>query len=345
MNWQERSDLGLALVGDVHDLLHVEDAWRIDEPRGFQWWPADFAQHIWADMGLYHHEQAVYRMHVETDLISGRGHHEDFELALETAIDQCTFSAIIYDKARDVYRLHSSVYASPENIQWLKKTFFAAAALQIAEARDLVATLSRGAAAVPATSAHPRSGLRSQVSPVVGAREQFFKPNGGVESRWRGVEEWPEMERLMKREALSIDSDHATRLHAEFPWQGPGVSLTGAEPRVQLEITTEEPHAILGNGLHFTLTLPLALEAKRVAHLALELNEVERKDWKRCHMLGSWCDHKDQLTFRCFVPNTLYNPELLPKLGMDMFVRAAWADEWCLQNRASAPEALRASLE
>jgi hypothetical protein len=346
MSWKERSDLGLTLVGDVHDALRIEDQWRTDEARGFQWWPSTFAQHIWADTGLYHNAQAVYRMHAETDLIKGRGHHEDFELALETAIDACTFSAIVYDAASDTFRLHSSVYASPENVGWLKKTFFAAAALQLAEAQDIAGMLSRGQThAVQAVTEHPRSGLRSGPDPMIHSRDMFFKPHGTAPSKWVGAEEWLDMERFMEREALTFQSDHSTWMKAEFPWMGPGTSSTGGDPTAVLDVTTMEPNPIIGNGLHFTLVLPLSLEPKRVAHLALELNEFERKEWKRSHMLGSWTCHDGKLAFRCFLPNTIYNKELLPQITNNMAVRASWADEWCLQHRASAPEGLRVAME
>jgi hypothetical protein len=346
MSWKERSDLGLTLVGDVHDALRIEDRWRKDEARGFQWWPSGFAQHIWADIGLYHNAQAVYRMHAETDLIKGRGHHQDFELALETAIDACTFSAIVYDAATDTFRLHSSVYASPENVDWLKKTFFAAAALQLAEAQEIATQLSRGQQhAVPAMSDHPVSGLRSTPDPMLQSRELFFAPQGAMPSRWIGVEEWEETERLMEREAETSQSDHQNWLKATFRWTGPGYDPMGGEPQAVLEVTTLEPHPAIGNGLHFTLTLPLQLEPGRIAHLALELNDYERKEWKRSHMLGSWCCHGGQLAFRCFLPNTIYNRQLLPNITTSMMVRAGWADEWCLQNRASAPEHLRVAME
>lgn len=346
MSWKERSDLGLTLVGDVHDALRVEDKWRRDEVRGFQWWPASFAQHIWSDVGLYHNAQAVYRMHAETDLISGRGHHEDFEEGLETAIDDCTFSAIVYDAKTDTFKLHSSVYASPENVAWLKKAFFAAAALQLAEAQDIAQKLARGREhAVQALSEHPVSGLRSTPDPMLQSRELFFKPQGALASRWANAEEWHDTERYMEREALTYESDHQTWLRASFPWTGPGISAEGQDPRAMLEVTTLEPHPIIGNGLHFTLVLPLQLDPKRSAHIALELNEVERTDWKRCHMLGSWCCHEGKIAFRCFLPNTVYNKDLLPNIANNMAVRASWADEWCLQNRASAPDSLRVAMD
>lgn len=345
MSWKERSDLGLTLVADIHDALRIDDHWRVDEARGFRWWPSSFAQHIWADIGLFHNSQAVYRMHAETDLIRGRGHHQDFELALETAIDACTFSAIVYDAPSDTFRLHSSVYASPENVEWLKKPFFAAVALQLAEADEIAKRLSQGAThAVSAMSEHPRNGLRPTPDPMLQSRQHFFCPAGVQPSRWDGAQEWLDMERYMEREALTFQSDHQHWMKAEFAWTGPGVSETDHEPTALLFVTTQEPHAVIGNGLHFTLTLPLRLDPKRVAHLAVELNEVERSEWKRSHMVGSWCCHDDRLAFRCFLPNTIYNHELLPQIAGSMAVRASWADEWCLKNRASAPEGLRAAL-
>lgn len=327
MSWQERTELGTSLIAEICEAMKVPDQWRVDQPRGFTWWADDFAQHVWCDPGLYHNAQAVYRVHAETDLLRGRGQAEKFEMELEQAMDSSTFSAVIYDEAQDTYKLHCSVYAHSENVHWMRRSLFAAVAIQVAEAHQMGHALAKKLGGVPASSAHPRNGIRSDKDPMLQCIETFFKPSGSLPSRWEGTEEWREMEDIMERQAMAFESDHATRMNAAFEWVGG----FGAD-RTTLEVTTREPHPSLGNGLHLTLTLPIEMSREHLAHLALELNQVERSEWKRSHMLGSWCVHGETLAFRSFVPNTVYNKELLEQFTLNMGLRADWVSEYFQQR-------------
>lgn len=327
MSWQERSELGTSLIAEICEAMKVPDQWRVDHPRGFTWWADDFAQHVWCDPGLYHNAQAVYRVHAETDLLRGRGQAEKFEFELEKAMDASTFSAVIYDQAQDTYKLHCSVYAHSENIHWLRRSLFAAVAIQVAEAHIIGHELARKLHAVPASSAHPQNGIRGDKDPMLSVIDMYFKPNGAQPSKWEGAPEWEEMEEIMERQALSYDSDHKTHMRAAFEWKGG----FGAD-RTQLEVTTTEPHPTLGNGLHLTLTLPIEMTPEHLAHLALELNQLERNEWKRSHMLGSWCVHQESLAFRSFVPNTVYNKDLLEQFTLNMGLRADWVSDYFEQR-------------
>lgn len=325
MPWRDKTDLGLEVIAHAHDTLRIADQWRKDSDRGFTWWVSDFALRIWAEEGFYHNATATYRLHIETDLLRGRGKAEQFEVALEKEMDKTSMSAVIFDRAEDTYRLHSSVFLSNENDHWVRKLFSATAVLQLAEANTIVHELARALHATPAVSEHPISGMRRDVDPMLGALDSFFKPQGAQPSRWLGAEEWRDMERYMDRQATGFECDHHSLLKATFPW-----SINSSENST-LECTCHEPHPVLGNGLHLTLTLPLKLAAEPCAHLALELNQYERHEWKRSHMLGSWCVHGDFLAFRCFLPNTVYQHDLLPQLALAMALRAQWVDEYFVQ--------------
>jgi hypothetical protein len=98
----------------------------------------------------------------------------------------------------------------------------------------------------------------------------------------------------------------------------------------------------LGSGLHFTLTIPLMMSQERVSHMAIELNQYERDESKRSHMLGSWSCHDGLIAYRSFIPNTVYRPDLLPQLTLNMAVRAHWVDDFFVQKRRQA-EASKAS--
>lgn len=332
MSWRNKSDLGEELVAEVHAVLRIQDQWMIEQGNGFTWWAADFAQSVWCDMGLYFNAQTTYRLHAETDLLRGRRQPHLYESVIEKEMDACSFSAVIYDEPSDTFRLHTSIFATHENVGWLKKVFFAAVALQVAEASQIGHKLATAIGGVPASSAHPTAGIRSTPDPNLAVVPRYFGPQGVLPSRWTGAPEWQLMERTMEREAHNFWCDHRSALTADFPWDaGPS-----PESRIRLEISSEQPHPVLGNGLCQTLTVPLRLTPEHVARMALELNAYERKEWKRSQMLGSWVNHNDTLAYRCFVPNTVYNPEILQNLSLSMAVRAQWVNEFFMVKKHEA---------
>jgi hypothetical protein len=340
MSWRDRLDLGTSIVGHVYDAMKVTDHWSIDFKRGFTWWAEDFAQTVQSDIGMFHNAQAVFRVTAETDLLKGRGRAQAFEVALTSAMREASFSSVYYDSTRDVYKMHTSVYAHSDNEEWIDKLFMCACALQIDSAHKLGHELAKKLQATPASSAHPDHGIRSQPDPILGVTESYFKPLGEPLSQWIGKPEWREMEWAMERQSQSFTSDHQSCLRAEFPWSVP---LPGGAPVSVLEVTTDEPHPILGHGLMFRLKLPVRFEAHKMAHCALELNSLERTEWLRSHFLGSWCCDNGILEFECFVPNVCYHSAVLESLSLGMAIRAEWVDNKFQEWFRSAPRAQGAS--
>ena len=136
----------------------------------------------------------------------------------------------------------------------------------------------------------------------------------------------------MEREAVQFESDRSSRLEAEFEW-------VCGEVNIHVTARTDQPHSYLGNGLHITMTVPLKLSTEAIGHLVLDLNGLERTDYKRCHVLGSWCAHEGRLAFRVFVPNTLYTPQVLPDMLVSVSTRAIWVNEWFFQKKCEAAHA------
>jgi hypothetical protein len=321
------------MVGEVHDLLRLNDQWLVGDQLGFTWWADDFAQRVWSDVGVFHHATTVYRLHSETDLLRGRGRAHHFELELERQMDACTLSGVIYDRPSDTFKLHCSIFVSEENAGYLRKAFAGAVALQVAEAHRIGHDLARRLGAVPASSAHPTAGIRSTPDTILQRAPEFFRPAGALPSRWSGVTEWRDVELMLDREAMTFTCNHSTEFTAQFAFDPiPGSATT-------LTATCHEPHPVLGNGLHFTLVVPLPMPPDRAAHMALELNNHEREQWKRSHMLGSWCLHEERLAFRAFVPNALYNPDLLPHCAVNMALRAQWVNEFFYAMKMQASQA------
>lgn len=329
MSWQSRSDLGLAIIGQVNDALKISDKWRLDEPRGFTWWASDYAQRIWSDQSVFHNTQAIFRVHAEIELIRGRGHAREHEVYFSNLMSCANLSALVYDENQDTFKLHCSVYAGDDNADWLSRLFLGAVGIQVSEAAMKARQLASDVKSAPAATGHPNSGMRADADPMCKAIEMFFRPAGAGASRWENAAEWDEAHYNVRRLAEKVSSDDKSFLHAEFPWDGSDV--------VTLEVTTQRPHPDLGHGLHLQLILPTQMADENAAHAAMELNSEERREWKWVHDLGSWCCHEGAVEFNCFVPNTSYNKHVLPALVHDMAIRASWAAE--LFRRESAGKA------
>ncbi|MCO5297646.1 MAG: hypothetical protein M9921_12390 [Fimbriimonadaceae bacterium] len=326
-SWRDREDLGTAFVAQVYEGLRVDDHWGVDYSRGFRWWASDYAQTISADVGVFHNLCSIYRVHAEIDLLRGRGKAEQFELYMAAAMARANLNALVFDADQDTFRLNCTVYVTEENKEWLLKLFLAAVALQVSVAHTRGPTLAGELGTPVASTQHPTHGMRESPHPMVHAIDQFFVPPGAQPSRWIGVGEWEEATDMIRRLALVCSTDGRSSLHAEFAWgEDPGPAAEGKTP-IRLAVLTDLPHAFLGNGLSLTIRLPINLGDDQEAHTTLELNALERKDWKWWHDLGSWCSLGNDIAFTCFVPNTLYNPHVLPEMVHGMALRAQWVNE------------------
>jgi hypothetical protein len=320
MSWRSKDDLGQTMVANIHDVLRIPDEWLIDRgPRGFTWWAGQYAQSVWSDAGNFHNGVTLYRLHCDLELLRCEGHGQEIEQKLVRFLKDTTLSALVYDRALDMYRLHCSVYAQEENREWLRRVFMAAVALQVADAQFDEALVA-DCGLKPAKSPHPTHGLRMDVDPLVHSVTSFFLPVGKQASRWQEPEEWNDARARVGRIAQHAVTDARTYLEAEFDWPG---TLVPA----RLEIRTDEPHSKLEQGLKMTLTLPVELPLVERVHAALDLNERERKEWNWCHDLGCWICEGGRLAFQCFVPNICYSPGMLSELAHDMAIRATWVSE------------------
>lgn len=327
MSWRNQEDLGTAFLAQVYEALRIEDHWCTDYSRGFRWWASDYAQTLSADVGVFHNLCSIYRVHSEIDLLRGKGKADEFEMFMSANMARANLNALVFDATQDTYRLNCTVYVTEENKEWLQKLFLAAVALQVSVAHNRAPGLAQELDTAVAASQHQTHGIRDKPHPMVHAIEQFFAPPGKAESRWIGVPEWEDASDVIRRLALVCSTDGRSSLHAEFAWgEDPGPAAEGKTP-CKLAVQTDLQHAFLGNGLYLTLRLPINLGDDQEAHTSLELNALERKEWKWWHDLGSWCCLGNDIAFTCFVPNTLYNPKILPELVHGMALRAQWVNE------------------
>lgn len=322
MSWHSKEDLGLSLVAHIHDSLKIEDKYRLDHGRGFTWWAGDYSQSIYSDLGIFHNMSNYFRLHSEIELLRTDGHPGACELPLLKMMADATFSALTYDSDKDTFKLHCSVYACYDNEEWVKRVFLGAVGLQLSEAQHTAKRLAQELNISAASSTHPRAGMRENAHPMVEADERFFKPWGAQPSKWVGTEEWEDARQAIRRICVKCSTDDSTKLEGEFEWHH-------GHPNdvVKFIATTEDPHPILGNGLAFRLIIPVNMMDESKAHLALHLNEMERREWNWCHDVGSYCCRGIDLAFDCFIPNISYAPGILPEMAHDMGTRARWLNE------------------
>jgi hypothetical protein len=129
----------------------------------------------------------------------------------------------------------------------------------------------------------------------------------------------------MDREAREYKCDQRSQLTAALDWPH-------SPYPARLDVSANETNPMLGHGLTYRLKLPVNYSHEQCAHKALELNNVERSQWMRCHFLGSWCFDHGVLEFECFIPNTSYSPNLMVDLATCMCVRTQWVSEHMFQG-------------
>ncbi|MBS1716041.1 MAG: hypothetical protein JST30_17070 [Armatimonadetes bacterium] len=338
MSWKQRQTLGEEFVADVYDLLKIDDTYLLDTGDGFVYWGGDFATTVRTDMGVFRQSYSVYRVTAETDFLKGRGHLKELAVALEHEMDQCTFSGPVYDQPSDTFRLFCGVYATNDQ-EWLKRTFASAVALQMSQAHEMARRLSALFHATLATSAHPHVGFRVEPDPLIADPGRGTLTSGDPQSVWTTDPSWQQAGWVMEREARRFELLPGSGLRAEFDW------VCGGQDSMVLEIRTDEPHPVLGHGLHVTLSVPMHLSVDAIGHLVLDLNTYEKTEYKRCHTLGSWCGHQGKLAFREFVPNGLYAPEYLEEVCVNMCTRAIWTNEWFWDMKCKAQQAAQSAAQ
>ena len=98
-----------------------------------------------------------------------------------------------------------------------------------------------------------------------------------------------------------------TGMSAEFPWnEGNKTVLT--DHKTCLFTCKNINHAILGDGIKFTLELPINVNEGKKAIIANAFNKIEQTAIEAPPSFGSWCFEKgkDHMIFHGFLPNALY---------------------------------------
>ncbi len=148
--------------------------------------------------------------------------------------------------------------------------------------------------------------------------------------RWNGAEFAQAWSRLRHEFVCNADE---TGLTVEFSLRdGAGAAVLGDTSTALLRMGTQEPHPIVGQGLHVLLQLPHRFpDRRRLAGVVARLNAWELAGADRPPHFGSWCEgNVGNPAYTMFVPSVLQQEGLALRIAGWMVTRARLADGFLL---------------
>ena len=335
-------DPGPELIDRLFDALMVDEEWSERTPRGFTWWPHEFAQRIRVGEPFEEEGALGCRLHVETDALV------EAPLGGSPALDETLASLMRFPpmagfcRSGGHVRLWSSVFIESERTPFLIARLAVAAVLQATYA-ELGAESLTAATGLPADrTAHPRSGRRGEPDEMLRLPGARIVPAGDAASRWSDGEEFAQIaSELNERGARGLAEPRG--INARFPFRRGTVGEDPFAPASSslLQVRNDAGHPELGNGIFVRLFLPSARAGEgSLADMALHLNELERaQDDFALGSLGSWClassepervlyevrSAPPRIAHVSFLPNVLFAPGTLRNVVMESGRRALWA--------------------
>ncbi|MEO6323981.1 MAG: hypothetical protein ABIT01_04140 [Thermoanaerobaculia bacterium] len=335
-------DPGPELVDRLFGALMVDEAWSERTPRGFTWWPHEFAQHIRVGQPIEDDGVVGCRVHVETDALAGLPAGGAAELD-DTLVSLMRFPPMAgFCRGEGRVRLWSGVFIEGERAPFLVARLAVAAVLQATYAELGAEGLVEATRLSADRSAHPRSGRRVEPDEMLRLAGARIVPEGDAPSRWDDGEECVAIAReLGERGARALAEPRG--LNARFPFRKPSGTedAFSAAGSSLLQVRNDVGHPELGNGVFVRLFLPSARAGGgSLADMALRLNELEKaQDDFTLASLGSWCLAQSEpekilydvlpaparIAHVSFLPNVLFSPGTLRNVVMEAGRRALWA--------------------
>jgi hypothetical protein len=298
--------------------MMIDDEWSVDRDRGFTWWAADFAQHIWADEPQRVEEFTLSRIHARTDLVTGFDATDENLKAVGLLARYATLSGPLIDPGNPQrLQLASSLVVHEETEGLATQLMAWAATIQVAEGHIIAPAYAEACHSTVAASPHPSSGQRTQGDDLLNIIAALVAPHGEHPSMWADGE-IEQVGDLFQGPPCVLANADRTGLTAEFPFS----SRTSL-----LQVMTNEGNPRLGNGCLMLLTLPWGGNDVDTARMALELNAAEQGAPESGYFLGSWCHYDRGLTFVSFLPNVLHKPGMVQNLVMSSVNRVRWVTE------------------
>jgi hypothetical protein len=295
--------------------LQVDEQWSYLLPTGFTWWADQYSQtveFVLEEIGPS--GESGYQLCVRTELLRDLDLDETALAAINALPMRCaSMSGPVYDAPARRLDLWSLVRVTDDNGDWIRYLLAAAAVTQLAEAQMLAPILAESAGALPATSDHPESGLRTE-SHQMSSAAGVFVASGDEPCAWPQSEIDEVLEKCTLQAPVKSAVVETLGFTVEFPF---------GEQTSTCRMTGEQPHPLYGNGLLVVQRFPVAApsEAEGVA-LALSLNGADLTREPAGYGLGSYSYADGAIHFSGFVPNALHKPGLLANLYFSAAARA-----------------------
>lgn len=326
----KRQDIGFKAVEELAALWQIDDDRIIWHPDGFEWWPGHFRQVIRVSEGIEAQGRVNYQLSATTDFITDVDGENAFLPIYLHGLQKGTSSyaiKMIPEEARRQWDINeiesdislvSQVYIREDNIGWMPRFFGGMAILQLNDAQVRAEGFAVELNARAKTSA-PDNGALRDLDEILLVVRDIYIPAGREPSRWLDSGEFEDIAAQFGRLEHCFGNGDGGGLSLEVPF-GSDTAL--------IQLSTNQPHPQLGNGLLATLKLPVWIDDP----MSMDpnwYNLLELSSLTYVPLIGSWCtypmnDEQSVIAFSSFIPNLLYQPSLATNMALWMMGRAGW---------------------
>jgi hypothetical protein len=318
------SDPGLQLVSALQSRLQVEPEWCVPLDRGFQWWPGQLSQRIWADRLTQVGSNQFSRLHIESDFLRNAEASDRILMFTSHGNRITTVSAVVFHSGEKRIRLHASLCVSKDNVETILELAGILAPLQAADASAKSLGFTETMSLDPDITAHPARGIRNSGHMCLLTLQELRGLN--QESSSASEIDFTPLEDLDPRPWVMKFAGKGG-LTAEFPFTSSTPTILAAASgqglgTAMLQLNTDFKHPQLGDGVLIRLTLPLNASPG----LANVLNLLEARDGAdNADQLGGWCDDQNGPVFVTFIPTCLLKQDWVVNSIYDNAIRTKWA--------------------
>jgi len=195
----------------------------------------------------------------------------------------------------------------------MKPLISVAATMQIFEARTMGAEMAKLLNAKDHISGHPEHGIRPEPDEMAFVVETLFATFGRMPCRWPESEFRDAVKRHMQKPPAYGAGSEGLEFTVGFP----------CGDQWSYCVATAERHPRYGNGLMLLQSFPVEgfTDAEGIRQ-AIALNGTELGEDPFGYGFGGYSYADNKFFFKCFLPNVVYKPNLLPSLYFSSIARA-----------------------
>jgi hypothetical protein len=328
------SSFGMDAVDALYRGAQIDDRWAVRSDRGFTWWPGDLAQHVSLGPVRSTPSGDECTLTVWTDLVT------DVDSATNPAkvlglvnMRELAMNAVVWDRESATIKMFCSLSIHEGNTGSAARLIGLPSMLQNSMAHVASERLAFQCGGSRAVSSHPNTGshadpddLRAFSTMVIdaGREPSLFSRTEPGKLLGRSRKTWMTGLPAIAERLGCRGSGSDTAFTAEVPF-------ASSDHAACIEVFTEQPHPVWGNGAWVVLQLPLAPGTDEAFVLANALNAQEN-DYVPPGLatLGAWSPDfleadMDGLAFSTFVPNKFAGSGMLENLFIYAALRARFA--------------------